>query len=153
MTVETIHASAVALAGRGVLVRGRSGSGKSSLVLQILSAEPVGSALIADDRVALKADGGRVIASAPELLAGLLEIRGQGILRLPYLSPAAIDLIVDIVPKDDCPRMPTGEQRQACLAGINLQRIFLAAGGADGAARVRAALTWPVAENPLQLNW
>jgi HPr kinase/phosphorylase len=153
MNEPTIHASAVTIGGRGVLVRGGSGSGKSSLVLQILTADPVASALIADDRVALVADGARLMASAPPLLAGLMEIRGQGILRLPYLSPAAIDLVVDIVTAEDCPRMPNAEERQACLAGITLPRIFLPAGSGDGAARVRAALTWPVAENPLQINW
>ena len=153
MTDPTIHASAVTIGGRGVLVRGASGSGKSSLVLQILSADPVGSALIADDRVTLKADGVRLMASAPHLLAGLLEIRGQGILRLPYLSPAAVDLVVDIVPADACPRMPSAQERLECVAGITLPRIFLASGSGDGAARVRAALTWPVAENPLHINW
>jgi HPr kinase/phosphorylase len=145
MSEPTVHASAVKIGDRGVLVRGASGSGKSSLVLQLLSADPVRCTLIADDRVALSAGSqGRAMASAPPLLAGLLEIRGQGILRLPYVSPATIDLVVDIVPPGACPRMPSAEQRQVAVAGTTVPRIFLAAGCGDGSARVRAALDWPL---------
>jgi serine kinase of HPr protein (carbohydrate metabolism regulator) len=147
MTPATVHASAVKIGDRGVLIRGASGSGKSSLLLQILSADPDGSTLVADDRVALAADGARVMATAPDLLAGLMEIRGQGILRLPYVSPAAIDLVVDIVPAEKCPRMPSPEERCVDLCGIATPRIFLARGAVDGGARIRAALSWPLYEN------
>jgi serine kinase of HPr protein (carbohydrate metabolism regulator) len=147
MTPPTIHASAVTVGGRGVLIRGASGGGKSSLVLQLLSADAAGNRLVADDRVVLAVREGRVTATAPAALAGLLEIRGQGILRVPHLTAAAIDLVVDIVPEANAPRMPTAEQRTTTLLGLALPRIFLARGAGDGGPRIRAALNWPVHEN------
>jgi serine kinase of HPr protein (carbohydrate metabolism regulator) len=147
MTGQSVHASALKTGDHGILIRGVAGSGKSSLVLQVLSANPERSVLVADDRVILKADCGRLMASAPELLAGLIEIRGQGILRLPYISPAAIDLVVDIRAADECPRMPTEEERRVNLAGLLVPRIFVARGSGDGAARIGAALRWPLFQN------
>jgi HPr kinase/phosphorylase len=146
MSEPTVHASAVAVGGRGVLIRGAAGSGKSSLVLQLLTTDR--GALVADDRVVLRADEGRVTASAPRALAGLLEIRGQGILRLPHVSRVALELVVDMLPEANCPRMPEPNERSVELCGSRLRRIFIASGAADGAARVRAALHWPLFENP-----
>jgi serine kinase of HPr protein (carbohydrate metabolism regulator) len=147
MTEATIHASAVNIGGRGVLIRGSAGSGKSSLLLQILSADPRDSHLVADDRVVLATDRGRLLASPPAALAGLIEIRGQGILRLPFVSPVAVDLVADLAGAVDCPRLPTAAERRTTLAGIVLPRIFIACGAADGHARIRAALNWPLYEN------
>jgi HPr kinase/phosphorylase len=147
MTAIVVHASAVMIGGRGVLIRGAAGSGKSSLLLQVLSADPAGSRLIADDQVVLAAGRGRLMASAPAELAGLIEIRGQGILRLTPVVSAAIDMVADLADMAECPRMPTADQRQVELCGIMLQRIFIGRGAADGNARIRAALNWPLYEN------
>jgi ABC-type dipeptide/oligopeptide/nickel transport system ATPase component len=147
MTQTTVHASAATIGGRGVLIRGESGSGKSSLLLQILSADPDGSRLVADDQVVLHAERGRLMASPPPLLAGLIEIRGQGILRLPWLPSVAVDLVADLREAGGCPRMPTPDERRVELCGIGLARIFIASGAADGNARIRAALNWPLYEN------
>jgi len=147
MTETTVHASAAEVGGRGVLIRGAAGSGKSSLLLQILSAEPDESRLVADDRVVLTAERGRLMASPPSTLAGLIEIRGQGILRMSFASPVAIDLVADLAAAGDCPRMPTPAERRTTLHGIDLPRIFIACGAADGNARIRAALNWPLYEN------
>jgi HPr kinase/phosphorylase len=84
-----IHASCAARDGAGVLVTGASGSGKSELVLRLLDR---GFVLVADDRVEI-ADG---MASAPAALAGLLEVRGLGILRLPFLARARLVLAVSL---------------------------------------------------------
>jgi len=147
MIEPNVHASAVQIGGRGVLIRGAPGSGKSSLLLQILSATPNDARLVADDRVDVETDGDRLMASPPPALAGLIEIRGQGILRLPYIAPAAIDLVVDLAAAHDCPRMPNLEERRTTLAGVALPRIFIARGASDGNARIRAALNWPLYEN------
>jgi serine kinase of HPr protein (carbohydrate metabolism regulator) len=147
MTELNIHASAVAVGGRGVLIRGAAGSGKSSVLLQILAADPGGNRLIADDRVVLWSEHGRLVASPPPSLEGLIEIRGQGILRVPFAAPAAIDLVADLASAGDCPRLPGPEERRTTLVGIDLPRIFIACGAADGHARVRAALNWPLYEN------
>jgi serine kinase of HPr protein (carbohydrate metabolism regulator) len=146
MTHPTLHASALVIGGRGVVIRGAAGSGKSSLVLQLLSADPE-ARLIADDRVVLRAARGRLLASPAPSLAGLLEIRGQGIRRLPHVSSAAIDLAVDLAHPDQCPRMPDGAERWARLSGITIPRIFIARGAHDGSARVLAALRWPLYED------
>ena len=80
-------------------------------------------------------------------LRGLLEIRGQGIVRVPFVSPVALALVVDLMAAADCPRMPEPAERTVELCGVGVRRIFVASGTADGAARVRAALSWPLYES------
>lgn len=75
MAGECVHASCVAIGGRGVLLVGPSGSGKSDLALRLIDG---GAELVADDRVALRLADGRPVADAPPALAGLLEIREIG---------------------------------------------------------------------------
>lgn len=93
-----VHGSCAARDGAAVLVVGPPGSGKSDLLLRLLGR---GFTLVADDQVRLR-DG---IASPPEALAGLLETRGLGISRLPYLAAAPVALVVDLTVAED--RMPT----------------------------------------------
>lgn len=92
-----IHASCAARDGAGVLLLGPPGSGKSDLVLRLIDR---GFALVADDRVEI--ENGH--ASAPAALAGLLEVRGLGILRLPYLARAELALAVTL--GGAVPRLP-----------------------------------------------
>ena len=140
MTADnTIHASVARLGRFGVLIRGSSGSGKSSLLLSLITREP-DAILVADDLVALKVVEGRLVASVPDAIAGQMEIRGVGIVRRPYVSSVAVDLVVDLFPLAECPRLPTAEERRTLLAGVAIPRIFIAVGAHDGAARVRAAL-------------
>jgi HPr kinase/phosphorylase len=88
-----LHAAAVALAGRGVLILGASGSGKSALALQLIAR---GAALVADDRVVLVRRGAALLAGAPASLAGLIEARGFGLLRLPSMPEAPVAVAVDL---------------------------------------------------------
>jgi HPr kinase/phosphorylase len=145
---DTVHASVVALDQRGVLIRGASGSGKSSLLLSLLDGSPAAARLVADDRACLVADGERLLASVPEAIAGQMEIRGVGIVQRPYLASVALDLVVDLLPLEECPRMPSEEESQVVLEGVALPRIFIATGAHDGAARVRAALDRRANGNP-----
>ena len=142
MTAEagTIHASAVAIADRGVVIRGRSGSGKSALVLSLLTLSPQ-AMLVADDRVLLSVEGGRLLAAPPAPLAGKLEIRGLGIVQRPCVSPVAVDLVVDLLPLAECPRLPEAHELEVALAGIVVPRVFIAIGAADAPFRVLAALS------------
>jgi HPr kinase/phosphorylase len=87
-----LHASCAARDAHGVLLLGPSGSGKSDLLLRLLDR---GFALVADDRVDVEAG----TAKAPDALAGLIEIRGLGILRLPYVPEARVALAVALGPK------------------------------------------------------
>lgn len=136
----TVHASAVQVEDRGVLVRGPSGSGKSSLILALLIADRDTSRLVADDRVILTAEAGRLIAEPPPQLAGLLEVRGQGLLRQPYVTKAEIDIVVDLEPPELCARLPQPEATSAEIEGVRLPRLILPIGQPDGWMRVLAAL-------------
>jgi HPr kinase/phosphorylase len=129
MTSTSIHASAVLVGARAVLIRGPSGAGKSRLALQLIEAGRTGSLLFArlvgDDRVHLEAAGGRVLVRPAEALAGLIEVRGLGIMRLPYEPQAVVGLVIDL--GADAERLPEVEHRQTELAGIRLPRLAVAA--------------------------
>ena len=75
-----VHGSCVALTGKGLLITGRSGSGKSALCLQMVA---LGAELVADDRVQLRREEGQILARAPAAIAGLIEARGIGISTNP----------------------------------------------------------------------
>lgn len=94
----TVHASAVAIGGRALLLLGAPGCGKSDLALRLIDR---GATLIADDRVRLDADGDRLLASPPPALAGLLEVRGVGIVTLAWMGgvPVELALALDQLPE------------------------------------------------------
>lgn len=98
---DTIHASAVAIDGQGVLILGPSGAGKSSLALQLIA---LGGMLVGDDRIALTRAGEDVIAAAPAALSGLIEARGVGLIRTPA-TPAPLRLVVDLA-QSETERLP-----------------------------------------------
>lgn len=88
-----LHATCVAVAGEGVLIIGRSGSGKSALALELIA---LGAALVADDRTSLSIQNGAVVASCPPSICGLIEARGVGLIALKHTSNVKITLIVDV---------------------------------------------------------
>ena len=89
-----VHGTAVRWQGRGILLRGPSGIGKSDLALRLIER---GALLVADDLVRIEPgpDGRPVARPAGE--SGLIELRGQGIFRQPALAQAALDLCLDLV--------------------------------------------------------
>lgn len=99
------HGSCVALDGRGVLILGRSGSGKSSLVLKLMA---LGCDLVADDQVRLQPRDGAIIATAPERLSGLVEARGIGLMRMHAVDSARLLLAVDL-DREAAARLPQPE--------------------------------------------
>lgn len=113
----TLHASCVADRGRGLLILGPSGSGKSALALALIG---LGAVLVADDQVILRRDGDKLIATCPPALAGLIEARGIGILRAPVVGHAPVALVVDlgIVEAD---RLPPCRQRD--LLGVSVDLV------------------------------
>lgn len=98
-----LHASCVAIDGKGVLLRGPSGSGKSDLALRLIDR---GARLVCDDYGTLSTAKDHVQIAAPDPIAGKLEIRGVGIIDLPYTSPCRIYLLADLVDAEDEPRLP-----------------------------------------------
>jgi HPr kinase/phosphorylase len=99
-----------------VLFRGPSGIGKSDLALRLIDD---GAVLVADDQVDLQTGEDGLMASAPETIRGMLEVRGVGLVRLPVAEKAAVVAIIDLVePDDEIERLP--EPREAQIAGITL---------------------------------
>ena len=110
---DTLHATAVAIGGQGVLLLGRSGSGKSDLALRLMDR---GAELVADDRVVAEARDGRLWLSAPPRLAGLIELRGLGVHGVPFRACAMALLGFDL---DSPPeRLPAIQLR--AIAGVSL---------------------------------
>lgn len=105
------HAVALVIGETGLLVVGPSGSGKTTLALSLLAhmhASGHFARLVADDQVFLGSHGGRLVATAPETIAGLAEAYGTGPARLPHLPRAMIDLAVKLVEPSDAPRLCEG---------------------------------------------
>ena len=113
MSAQILHASCVAWQGRGALILGRSGAGKSALALQLLA---YGADLVADDRTELNAEDDVLTARPPATIAGLIEARGVGLLRVPFVPQAEIALIVDL-DQTETDRLPP--ERQLTLLGIS----------------------------------
>ena len=116
---ETVHGTAVLVGADGVLIRGGSGAGKSVLALALIER---GARLIGDDRLTLSVRNGRVIASAPVAIAGLIELRGRGPVARPYERAGVIRLVADIVSDEELDRMPEEHQLTAALLDTALPR-------------------------------
>ncbi len=135
---EVLHASAVAINGAGVLILGPSGSGKSATALDLIAR---GAELIADDRVVVQGTPPRL--SPPDALAGLVEARGIGLLRLPYRDDITAVLAIDMGRSADV-RMPPYTSfsiNSMCLpliAGANNPILVLAV-----MAGLKASVTFP----------
>jgi serine kinase of HPr protein (carbohydrate metabolism regulator) len=129
-TRPTVHASAVLVGARAVLIRGPSGAGKSRLALALLetadNGQSVFTRLVSDDRSHLEAHHGRLLVSAPPGLAGLIEVRGLGIRRLPWEPVAVVGLVVDLAAPDG-DRLPAAASRHVTIEGIGLARLAVAA--------------------------
>src|SRR2546423_1896213 len=131
MPHPTIHASAVLVGARAVLIQGPSGSGKSRLALALLEAARSGTLpfarLIADDRAEIEPANGRLLVRPAPALAGLIEVRGLGIRRVAHEPVAVVGLLVDLAAAD-AGRIQElkGESHQ--IAGITLPRLAVAAG-------------------------
>jgi HPr kinase/phosphorylase len=129
-----VHATAVAVDGGAILLRGPSGAGKSDLGLRLIDA---GARLVADDQVELRRAGGQVLARAPATLAGLIEIRGVGIVRVDALDEAPLVLIVDLILSNAIERLP--ESQVETVLGLPVPLIAQAPFEASAAAKLRFA--------------
>ena len=99
------HATLVEIAGKGVLLCGKSGAGKSDLAFRLI--ENHKAVLVADDVVLFTLQNGELYGEAPEKLKGLLEVRGVGIAKYPYFEKCKIDLVVDLLEeKEKIERLP-----------------------------------------------
>lgn len=107
----TIHATTIAINGRGVMILGASGSGKSDLALRLIDR---GATLVSDDYTILTRNGATLIASAPPTIAGRIEVRGLGIVPISHIDGIPVALAVWI--GDSVPRMPDSQTED--FAGV-----------------------------------
>lgn len=127
------NVTGVSIDGRGVLIAGPSGSGKSSLALELIDR---GARLIGDDGVVVAPEGGRLHASPPRETEGLIEIRNVGIVEMEPIGALAC---LWITLAKDPPRLPLGAHQRR-VAGCDLPEIHLYPSKLALALRVEAAL-------------
>ncbi len=122
----SVHASAVLVGDRAVLIRGPSGTGKSRLAFDLILAGRAGqipqAVLVGDDRVHLAQSGGQLVVRPARELAGLIEIRGLGIFNCDFAPQAIVGLVVDLA-APDAERLPPPEALRTSINGIELPRI------------------------------
>ncbi len=127
----TIHASAVLVGPKAVLIRGPSGSGKSRLGGDLLQAAQQGALpfarLVVDDRALVEAQAGRLLVRPPPALAGIVEIHGLGIRQVIFEPVAVVGLVVDLAAKD-ADRIPPTTAENTTISGVILPRLAIAAG-------------------------
>jgi serine kinase of HPr protein (carbohydrate metabolism regulator) len=130
-----VHATGLVLEGTGLMLRGPSGSGKSLLALMLLDLwedRGLSARLVADDRLDLGVEAGALVMHAPPAIAGLVELRGRGLVRRPFVPRARVDLVVDLIERHD--RMPEEGELGCEVMGIPLARCPLPRMGLIGSA-------------------
>ena len=139
----SVHASAVLVGDRAVLIRGPSGAGKSRLAFDLILAGRAGqlppAVLVGDDRVHLDTVAGQLWVRPARELAGLIEVRGLGIRNCDYIGEAVVGLIVDLA-ASDAERLPPTEALSIRLNGVELPRIPIGI-GYEALPLIAAALT------------
>ncbi len=126
-TKTTLHGTAVLLRPVGgeaacIFLRGLSGAGKSDLAFRLIEA---GGQLICDDQVGFEKRHNRIYADHVESIRGLLEVRGIGLLRYPVAPATRVSLVIDLVKRDEVPRLPDPETFE--ILGVALPRYRLCA--------------------------
>ena len=134
---DTLHGTMVDVAGSGVLLRGPSGAGKSDLGLRLIDR---GAVLIADDRVCVRRGSRGLVASAPDSIYGVIEVRGLGLMSIPASKYSLVKLVVDLVDAAEVPRMPLRET--VTLEGLELPLVKLHAFEISAPAKVELALRY-----------
>jgi HPr kinase/phosphorylase len=128
--LSTIHASAVLVGPHALLITGPPAAGKSRLAFALIESARAGqlpfARLVGDDRVHIEAAHGRLLVRPAAVLAGLIEVRGVGIRRLPYEPVALVGGVVELAAVD-ASRLPGPEAAETVIAGVRLPRLAVAA--------------------------
>ena len=148
---ELVHGTCVALGRRGVLLRGSAGAGKSDLALRFMALPGDGAlcpGLVADDQVYVTANpDGTLTASAPPTIAGKIEVRGLGIMPVPFVPEAKLVLVCDLVAGKEVPRMPLESAKTMVIAGVPLPTLRLAPFEASAPLKLKMALLRATPDN------
>jgi len=132
-----IHASVVRFQNKGLMITGPSGSGKSDLALRLIDQ---GAKLVGDDYVNLsRTEDNQLVATVPDKIAGLIEVRGVGLVKMDHLPSAAIDLVIQLTGKNDIERLP--EPDYADYEECRVPALKLYAFEASVIAKIKAAIT------------
>jgi HPr kinase/phosphorylase len=118
-----VHATGIVLAGTGVMLRGPSGSGKSLLALLLIDdfeARAQDATLVADDGLEVTIEGSSLTMAAPSTIAGMIELRGRGIVSRPHVEHARLGLVVDLV--ETLERMPEDSAFSTEMLGVRVPR-------------------------------
>lgn len=132
---EYLHATTVALDDKGVALLGPPGAGKSDLALRLIDR---GAVLVSDDQTLVERRDGRLFASAPDSIAGKLEVRGLGIVEMAYRSPVPLVLLAELQPRDRIERLPERAWRELC--GLPLPVVSLDPSSVSAPERLQLAL-------------
>jgi HPr kinase/phosphorylase len=142
-----LHGTCVSVGGEGVLILGEPGSGKSALALRLIDEPGYGisgvlmrSELVADDQVIITRDQDRIMASAPAILRGKLEIRGLGIVTLATPVSVSLALVVKLQDHAAIERLP--DPATFDILGLALPLVEIDGKMPSAPARLRAALSW-----------
>lgn len=130
-----VHATVVQWLGRGLLIQGQSGAGKSDLAIQLIDA---GASLVADDLVVVSCQDQTLSATSLTSGQGLIELRGQGLYRLPFTKRVSLDLAILLLKAEQLVRLPEPATLELC--GQKLPQLTLQTGAASNVARLRIAL-------------
>ena len=133
--MERIRGTSVAVDGVAVLLRGPSGVGKSDLALRLIDG---GASLVADDFTEVEIRQGRPFAFAPKPIAGLLEVRGVGVVRLGHVDDLPLAAVIDLAADQPVARLPDAETCE--ILGLSLPLFRLNPFEASAAAKVRLAV-------------
>ncbi|AVA19729.1 MULTISPECIES: serine kinase [unclassified Rhizobium] len=138
-----VHGTAIVIGKTGLLFLGPSGSGKSTLAFACLAAaKPLGlsATLVADDQVFITQREGAIIAECPPSIAGLMEIRYTGIVRLPHVSEAEMHFAIRPVDPATAERLPPEDEQIDVTESIRLPLIRLSAASANPLAVIMAKI-------------
>ena len=143
--IERLHATAIAVGQRAIIIRGPSGSGKSDLALRCLAVSasplvPQSVRLIADDQVILERRDGEIFVAGPASIRGQLEVRGVGIIDVPAAGPAKLVLVADLVAPQGYERLPD-PGRRVTLLGLALPAVEISPFEGSAALKLLMALT------------
>jgi serine kinase of HPr protein (carbohydrate metabolism regulator) len=134
--IKNIHATCVNINSKGVLIIGDSCAGKSDLALRLITM--FSAKLVGDDRIDIQNDKGVIKASSPDVLKGLLEVRGVGIIKIDHIEKTKVDLVIKLT-TEKIERIP--EPLSYDIEGVLLPLFYLNSFESSAPSKVLAMLS------------